>query len=169
MPPEVPAPTPLPRNIGAALWLPRIASVLATALLTTPLAGAFGGAVLFGALWMAQPEHATAILLLGFVFYGALFGSMLAWQVTLLAMPVLALAVHVWRPRLRWLLPPAGLIAGALRFRHEVPGALHDSWAGGPDLGQAVLLAGAAGGLIAGLVMAILPPVLAPRSFRARP
>ncbi len=79
---EPPVPQTLPSKAGSTPWLPRIASVLATALLATPLAGAVGGAILFGALWMAQPGDATSVLLLGFVFYGALFGSMLAWQVT---------------------------------------------------------------------------------------
>ena len=162
-------PQTLPSKAGSTPWLPRIASVLATALLATPLAGAVGGAILFGALWMAQPGDATSVLLLGFVFYGALFGSMLAWQVTLLILPVLALAVHVWRPRLRWLLPLAGLVSGALRFKDEVPGVFHDSWAGGPNLGQAMLLAGAAGGLIAGLLLAVFPHRLAPRAFKPRP
>lgn len=149
-------------------WPARIGATLLTAVLATPLAGAIGGSVLYLALRMEQPE-ASAMLWLAFVFYGALFGSLLAWPVTLLFLPACTLLLHARRTLSRALLPLAGLLAGTWRLIGEFPDMLSiDASRGFPDAHHVMAIAGAAGGLCAGLLCAWIPPALCPHAFSSR-
>lgn len=151
------------------LWAIRIAAALSTGVLATPLAGAIGGAVLYLALLQTQPG-ATVLLLLTFVFYGAIFGALLAWPVTLLCLPVCTVLLHARRSLSRWLLPLIGLLAGAMRFIGEFPDMLDPvAYDGVPDARHAMVVSGAAGGLLAGFLFAWIPSACCPRAFLPKP
>ena len=146
-------------------WSSRVAATLATALFTTPIAGSVGGAVFWLALRLQQPE-ASLLLLLAFLFYGALIGSLIAAPVTLIVLPAATLLLHA-RPRLsRWLLPLLGLLAGVLRFGDSIAAPPGSGRAPDPrDADLTLLLAGAIAGMAAGLLSAWLPRALSPRGF----
>ena len=150
-------------------WSSRVAATLATALFTTPIAGSVGGAVFWLALRLQQPE-ASVLLLLAFLFYGALIGSLIAAPVTLLVLPAATLLLHA-RPRLsRWLLPLLGVLAGAVVSLQTLSAPPGSGLA--PSLRDAdipMLLACTGGGLLAGLMMAWLPPLFSPRAFPTVP
>lgn len=151
------------RTRSLSPWLPRIAATLVTGLLATPLAAAIGSTV----LWLAashETAEASVLLLAAFVFYGTLFGSLIAAPVTLAALPVASVLLHA-RPRLRhWLLPPLGLLLGAWRNGEASDPLLYASTLA--FLFNPMMLAGMAGGLLAGALFAWLPPLFSPRRFQ---
>lgn len=150
-------------------WFPRIGIALLTAVLTTPLAGATGGAVLWGVVRMEQPE-ASSLALLAFMFYGMFFGGVTAAPVTLLVLPIATVLLHARRRLSRWLLPLLGMLAGAVVSLQTLSAPPGSGLA--PSLRDAdipLLLACVGGGLLAGLMMAWLPPLFSPRAFPTVP
>lgn len=143
-------------------WAGRVAAVLATGLLATPMAGAVGGLVLWLVIVAGQPESVSLYLLPSLVFYGTLFGGVIAAPVTLVALPIATLLLHArWR-RGRWLLPALGLLAAVWRLSESLPLPEHAVDESGIDTG---LLAGMAAGLLSGLLFAWMPSWLSPPGF----
>ncbi|KFN51121.1 hypothetical protein [Arenimonas composti] len=130
-------------------WAVDLGLVLLLALVTTPLAGMVGGFVISSAMLISGIGSAMTVL--SFTLLGAIFGALVAWPVTLGVLPAAALLLARLPvgPRLTWLLPLAGLVAGGLRVVEEPAAFAADTTS------VTVVLAGALAGLVAGFVFQI--------------
>ena len=139
----------------------RVLATLATGALATPVAGMVGGLVLYLSLWL-QRDDAGLLLAATFVVYGALLGSLQAWPVTLLLLPVctMLLLTLCLQRHARWL-APVGMLGGTLVLLWPLLDAADASIADAfLEPTRLLVLAGAAGGAAAGLLFALLARAL---------
>ena len=144
-------------SIGATRPAPfwrRLLASLGIGLLAT-VAGSAVGAMLVGLLGAISEGWHVLRGLLALVFYGAIFGPVLAWPVTLVLLPAVWLFIPLRHRRYALLL--AGSLAGAAVLSERVL-----TEAGLGNLSGVMVMAGAVGGLAAGVVFRAFVPRLAP-------
>lgn len=138
-------PVPFWRRLLAALGLGLLATV----------AGSAVGAMLVGLLGAVYEGWHVLRGLPAFVFYGVIFGPVLAWPVTLVVLPAVWLFVPLRHRRYAlWL---AGPLAGAAALSERV--VTHD---GLGTLSWVMVAAGTLGGLVAGAVFGAFVPRVVP-------
>jgi len=130
----------------------RLPAALGIGLLATP-AGAAAGAVLLGLAGAGYEGWHMLRGLPAFVFYGVIFGPVLAWPVTLVVLPAVWLFSPLrHRRRALWL---AGPLAGAAVLTERV---VNETGLG--TLSGVMIAAGTVGGLAAGAVFRAFVPRL---------
>jgi hypothetical protein len=128
----------------------RLLMALGIGLLAT-VAGSAAGAILLAVLGAVYEGWHVLRGMPAFVFYGVIFGPVLAWPVTLVVLPGIWLFVPLrHRRRGLWL---AGLLAGAAVLTERVL-----TEAGLGTLSWVMVACGTLGGLVAGLVFGAFVP-----------
>lgn len=139
----------------------RLPAALGIGLLATP-AGSAAGAVLLSVLGAVFEGGHVLRGMPAFVFYGVIFGPVLAWPVTLVVLPAIWLFFPLrHRRHALWL---AGPLAGAAVLCERV--VTHE---GLGTLSWVMVAAGTLGGLVAGIMFAAFVPRLRGEAGAAPP